>query len=70
MDGKSPTLSQHHPGLPVIYAKDSPVSARPVSGSLQKPYHPEEIVQAVRQLMRSRPRAGVDFSGCLYRCGS
>ena len=49
---------EHDPGLPVIYATGfSPVSARPVPGSLslQKPYHPEEIVQAVRQVTRTRP---------------
>jgi CheY-like chemotaxis protein len=42
---------EHDPGLPVIYATGfSPVAARPVPGSLtlQKPYRPEEIVQAVR----------------------
>ena len=41
---------EHDPRLPVIYATGfSPVAARPVPGSLslQKPYHPEEIVQAV-----------------------
>jgi DNA-binding response OmpR family regulator len=49
---------EHDPGLPVIYATAfSPVAARPVPGSLslQKPYHPEEIVQAIRQMTRSRP---------------
>jgi DNA-binding response OmpR family regulator len=49
---------EHDPGLPVIYATGfSPVAARPVPGSrsLQKPYHPEEIVQAIRQMTRSRP---------------
>jgi CheY-like chemotaxis protein len=49
---------EHDPGPPVIYATGfSPVSARAVSGSLslQKPYHPEEIMQAVSQLTRSRP---------------
>jgi CheY-like chemotaxis protein len=49
---------EHHPGLPVIYATGfSPVAPRPVDGSLllQKPYHPEEIVQAVRQITESRP---------------
>ena len=49
---------EHDPELPLIYATGfSPVSARPVPGSLslQKPYHPEEIVQAVRQVTRTRP---------------
>jgi CheY-like chemotaxis protein len=49
---------EHDPELPVIYATGfSPVSARPVPGSLslQKPYHPEEIVQAVRQVTKTRP---------------
>jgi DNA-binding response OmpR family regulator len=49
---------EHGPGPPVIYATGfSPVLARPVSGSLspQKPYHPEEILQAVRQLTSNRP---------------
>lgn len=44
---------QHHPRLPVVYASGfSPVEARPVPGSLsvRKPYHPAEIVEAVRQL--------------------
>jgi CheY-like chemotaxis protein len=48
---------EHDPELPVIYATGfSPVSARPVPGSLslQKPY-PEEIVQAVRLVTRTRP---------------
>jgi hypothetical protein len=43
----------------VIYATGfSPVAPRPVAGSLmlQKPFHPQEIVQAVRQVM-VRPRA-------------
>lgn len=44
---------QHDPELPVIYATGfSPVTARPVPGSrsLQKPYHPDEIVRAVREM--------------------
>jgi DNA-binding NtrC family response regulator len=44
---------KHDPELPVIYATGfSPVTARPVAGSrsLQKPYHPDEIVQAVAEL--------------------
>jgi DNA-binding response OmpR family regulator len=43
------------PELPVIYATGfSPVRARPVPGSLslRKPFSPDEIVQAVRQLTR------------------
>jgi DNA-binding NtrC family response regulator len=49
--------SEHDPDLPVIYATGfSPVEARPVPGSLslQKPYHPDEIVKAVGQLGRGR----------------
>ena len=41
------------PALRVIYATGfSPVAARPVSGSisLQKPYHPEQLVLAVKQV--------------------
>jgi DNA-binding response OmpR family regulator len=41
------------PQLPVIYATGfSPVAPRPVVGSLvlQKPYHPTQIVRAIRQL--------------------
>jgi len=48
---------EHDPGLPVIYATGfSAVAARPVPGSLSlyKPYHPEEILQAVTQVARSR----------------
>ena len=50
---------EQNPGLPVIYATGfSPVSPRPVPGSLmlRKPFHPEQIVQAVREIME-RPRA-------------
>jgi CheY-like chemotaxis protein len=49
---------EHDPDLPVIYATGfSPVAARPVPGSLslQKPYHPEAIVRAVRQAAEGRP---------------
>jgi DNA-binding NtrC family response regulator len=49
--------SEHDLDLPVIYATGfSPVEARPVPGSLslQKPYHPDEIVKAVGQLGRER----------------
>jgi DNA-binding response OmpR family regulator len=49
---------EHDPDLPVVYATGfSSVAARPVPGSvsLQKPYHPEEIVRAIRQLMGNRP---------------
>ena len=49
---------EHDPELPVIYATGfSPVAARPVPGSLslKKPYHPEEIVQAVREVTKGRP---------------
>jgi len=48
---------EHDPGLPVIYATGfSPVAARPVRGSLtlQKPYHPEDVVRAVRQVASDR----------------
>lgn len=41
---------EQNPDLPVVYATGfSPVTARPVAGSvvLQKPYHPEDIVKAV-----------------------
>ncbi|MCP3401989.1 MULTISPECIES: response regulator [unclassified Bradyrhizobium] len=41
---------EQHPGLPVIYTTGfSPVTPRPVPGSLtlQKPYHPEQIVEAL-----------------------
>ena len=51
---------EHDPGLPVIYATGfSPVAARPVPGSLSlhKPYHPEEILQAVRHVTRGRPES-------------
>jgi DNA-binding response OmpR family regulator len=44
---------KHDPALPVIYTTGfSPVAPRPVPGSLslQKPYQPEEIVRAVRQV--------------------
>jgi DNA-binding response OmpR family regulator len=50
---------EHDPELPVIYATGfSPVAPRPVpaSLSLQKPYHPDEIVKAVRE-MATRRRA-------------
>lgn len=50
---------EHNPELPVIYATGfSPVAPRPVAGSmvLQKPFHPEEIVRAVRQVTE-RPQA-------------
>jgi DNA-binding response OmpR family regulator len=47
----------HDPSLPVIYATGfSPVEARPVAGSLtlSKPYHPERVVQAVKEMVRDR----------------
>lgn len=47
---------EHNPNLPVIYATGfSPVAPRPVAGSLllQKPFHPHEIVRAVRQVTAS-----------------
>jgi DNA-binding response OmpR family regulator len=48
---------EHNPGLFVIYATGfSPVVARPVPGSLSlhKPYHPEELLRAIRQVTASR----------------
>jgi CheY-like chemotaxis protein len=48
---------EHNPQLPVIYASGfSPVAARPVPGSmvLQKPYHPDDIIQAVKQMTSGR----------------
>jgi DNA-binding response OmpR family regulator len=48
---------QHHPELPVIYATGfTPVAPRPVSNSLmlQKPYHPEQIVEAVKEVTAGR----------------
>jgi DNA-binding NtrC family response regulator len=50
---------EHDPELPVIYATGfSPVAPRPVSGSLmlQKPYHSDQIVQAVKDVT-TRPAA-------------
>ena len=47
----------HDPDLPVIYATGfSPVQPRPVPGSvlLQKPFHPDEIVSAVRKAIEGR----------------
>jgi hypothetical protein len=44
---------EHNPELLVIYATGfSPVAPRPVAGSmlLQKPFHPDEIIRAVRQV--------------------
>lgn len=49
---------EHDPSLPVIYTTGfSPVEARPVSGSLtlSKPYHPERVVQAIKEMGRDRP---------------
>lgn len=46
---------EHDPELPVIYATGfSPVEARPVPGSLSllKPYHPDEVVKAVKAIAR------------------
>ena len=48
---------EHDSRLPVIYATGfSPVAPRPVSGSLtlQKPFHPDDIVRAVRQVAADR----------------
>jgi hypothetical protein len=44
--------------MPVIYATGfSPVKARPVPGSvcLQKPYHPDEIIETVNRLGGQAP---------------
>jgi DNA-binding response OmpR family regulator len=53
---------EQDPRLPVIYATGfSPAAPRPVPGSLslQKPYHPDEIVRAVRQVTTGgRPASG------------
>jgi CheY-like chemotaxis protein len=49
---------EHDPTLPVIYATGfSPIAPRPVpsSLSLQKPYHPNEILRAVRQVTAGLP---------------
>jgi DNA-binding response OmpR family regulator len=49
---------EHNPDLPVIYATGfSPVAPRPVAGGLllQKPFHPDAIVRAVRQVT-TRPQ--------------
>jgi CheY-like chemotaxis protein len=46
---------EHDPGLPVIYATGfSPVQHRPVPGSvsLQKPFLPQAILRAVKELAR------------------
>ena len=52
---------EHDPRLPVIYATGfSPVMARPVAGSLslKKPYHPVEMLDAIRQVTASRHAPG------------
>ncbi|MBV9564716.1 MAG: response regulator [Bradyrhizobium sp.] len=52
---------EHHPDLPVIYATGfSPVAPRPVAGGvfLQKPFHPDEIVKAVRQVTETSMHEG------------
>lgn len=49
---------EHDPNLPVIYATGfSSVVPRPVIGSLmpQKPYQPEQILQAVKEVTAGRP---------------
>ena len=51
---------EHDPALPVIYATGfSPVAPRPVPGSLllQKPFHPDEIVRAVKDVTGDRARS-------------
>jgi len=50
---------EHAPELPVIYASGfSPVAVRPVPGSLtlQKPYHPTDVIRALREIA-GRPRS-------------
>ena len=52
---------EHHPELPVIYATGfSPVTPRPVPGGvlLRKPFHPDEIVNAVKQVTETSMRQG------------
>ncbi len=49
---------EHDPELRVIYATGfSPVASRPVPGSLllRKPYHPRQILQALKDLTARRP---------------
>jgi DNA-binding response OmpR family regulator len=49
---------EHDPDFPVIYATGfSPVAPRPVANSvlLQKPFHPQEIVKAVKQVTKPSP---------------
>jgi DNA-binding response OmpR family regulator len=49
---------EHDPGLPVIYATGfSQVRRRPVPGSvsLQKPFHPHDLLKAVQGMARERP---------------
>jgi DNA-binding response OmpR family regulator len=48
---------EQNPELPVVYATGfSPVRHRPVSGSLsvQKPFRPDDVVDAVRKLTAGR----------------
>jgi|SRR3569623_3408267 DNA-binding response OmpR family regulator len=48
---------EYNPGLLVIYVTGfSPVAPRPVPGSrvLQKPYHPDQIVEAIREVTSGR----------------
>ncbi len=48
---------QHDPDLPVVYATGfSPVTPRPDPGSLvlQKPYHPDQVVEAIRAVTSGR----------------
>ncbi|WP_459592731.1 response regulator transcription factor [Bradyrhizobium diazoefficiens] len=48
---------EHDADLPVIYTTGfSPVQPRPVPGSvlMQKPYHPDEIVSAIRKATEDR----------------
>ena len=59
MDGwqSAERCREQDPDLPVIYATGfSPVAPRPVTGSvlLQKPFHPQQIVQAVKEVTAGR----------------
>lgn len=48
---------EHDPVLPVIYATGfSPVPRRAVPGSifLRKPYHPDQVIQAIKRLSLDR----------------
>ena len=53
---------EQDPGLPVIYATGfSPIAPRPVAGSvlLRKPFPPEEIIRAVKNVGKDRTWARI-----------